>query len=212
MNRFLFSIRSHVIAACGAVAILAPAVGASAASAALLQLRPNTKSCTYPALTQPFLSGGDANWYMLAPGQAVDSFSGSGWTLSGGAKVKSATVASGQTASVLDLPSGARAVSPPICVDNGFQTARMMARTVKGAGAVHVSATYEGISLLGIQVSFPRDSGTVRGATNWAASNPVNVRPDDRSGWQVVRFTFAGEGAGSESQIYNYYVDPRMKG
>ena len=63
-----------------------------------------------------------------------------------------------------------------------------------------------------VQVSLARDSGIVRGGTNWAASNSVNVLPDNRSGWQVVRFTFVGEGAGSESQIYNYYVDPRMKG
>jgi hypothetical protein len=166
----------------------------------------------YPPLTQPFLSSGDANWYMLAPGQTIDSFNGTGWSLSGGAKVMSATVASGRTGSVLDLPSGARAVSPPICVDNGFQTARMMVRSVKGAGSVHVSATYEGISLLGLQVSFPRDSGSVRGGSAWTASSPVNVMPDSRSGWQVVRFTFIGEGSGTESQIYNYYVDPRMKG
>jgi hypothetical protein len=214
MTRFLFSIRARAVVLCGVLGIIVSAVGfgASPASAALLQLRPNTKSCSYPSLTQPFISSGDSSLYMLAPGQVVDSFSGSGWSLSGGAKVKAATLESGRAGSVLDLPSGARAVSPPICVDEGFQTARMMARSVKGAGSVHVSATYEGIALLGIPLSLARDSGSVRGGSAWAPSDPVNVRPDSRSGWQVVRFTFVAQGFGSESQIYNYYVDPRMKG
>ena len=204
--------RVRVALACGVAAALVTAVLASSASAALLQLRPNTASCTYPALTQPFLSDGDVNWYTLAPGQTVDNFDGSGWTLRNGAKVTSTTLAGGKTGSVLDLPSGAQAVSPPMCVDQGFPTARMMVRSVKGAGSVDVSATYEGISLLGLRLSLARDSGTVSGAEAWGPSDEVDVRPDDRAGWQVVRFTFTARGSRSQSQIYNYYVDPRMKG
>ena len=204
--------RVRVVFACGVAAVLAATVLASSASAALLQLRANTTSCTYPALTQPFLAVGDANWYTLAPGQTVDSFNGSGWTLRNGATVASAKVASGKPGSVLHLPSGAQAVSPPMCVDETFPTARMMIRSVKGAGSVDVSATYEGISLLGIPVSLARYGGAVRGATAWSPSDSVNVSPDDRNGWQVVRFTFTARGTGSQSQIYNYYVDPRMKG
>ncbi len=212
MKHVHFKPRVGVVFACGVAAVFAMAALAGSASAALLQLRANTTSCTYPALTQPFLSFGDANWYTLAPGQSVDNFNGSGWTLRNGAKVTPTTVGSGMAGSVLDLPNGAQAVSPPMCVDQGFPTARMMIRSVKGAGSVDVTATYEGISLLGIPVSLARNSGTVRGTSAWAPSDSVDVRPDDRSGWQVVRFTFTARGAGSQSQIYNYYVDPRMKG
>ena len=204
--------RVRVALASGIAAVFATAAFASSASASLLQLRANTSSCTYPALTQPFLSDGDANWYTLAPGQTVDNFDGSGWTLRNGAKVTSTTVAGGMPGSVLDLPNGAQAVSPPMCVDQGFPTARMMVRSVKGSGSVDVSATYEGISLLGLRLSLARDGGSVRGADAWAPSNEVDVRPDDRDGWQVVRFTFTARGSRSQSQIYNYYVDPRMKG
>jgi hypothetical protein len=43
------------------------------------------------------------------PGRAgTNVFTGTGWTLSGGAKVVSATLADGTTGTVLDLPSGAR--------------------------------------------------------------------------------------------------------
>ena len=212
MKQVLSKPRVRLAFASGIAVVLATVAFASSATASLLQLRANTASCTYPALSQPFLSFGDANWYTLAPGQTVDNFDGSGWTLRNGAKVTSTTVAGGMPGSVLDLPSGAQAVSPPMCVDEGFPTARMMVRSVKGAGSVDVSATYEGISLLGIRLSLARDSGAVSGGDAWGPSDEVDVRPDDRVGWQVVRFTFTARGSRSQSQIYNYYVDPRMKG
>ncbi len=214
MTQFLFSKRSRAILAGGVFAAIVFALGLvpRPAGAALLQLKPNTKGCVYPALTQPFLSAGDANWYTLAPGQSVDSFNGAGWTLSGGAQVKPATLANGKTGSVLNMPSGSRAVSPAICVDKGFQTARMRVRSLSSAG-VHVSATYEGISILGLRVSLPRDSGNVRSQNGaWAISSPIDVAPDDRTGWQVVRFTLVSRGTATSSQIYNFYIDPRMKG
>ncbi len=214
MNQFLFSVRSRAIATCGVLATLTSALALlpSSGSAALLRLRPDTSKCTYPTLTQPYSSLGDANWYFLAPGQALDSFSGSGWSLSGGAKVKSTTLASGRTGPVLDLPRGSRAVSPPICVKYDFQYARMLVRSLSGSQGVHVSATYDGINLLGIAVSLPRDSGTVRGSGTWGVSTPIDVRPNGTSSWQVVRFTLTPQGTSGDSQIYNFYVDPRMKG
>ena len=204
-----------MIAACGvlgSLVVLAFGLSSTSAGAATAQLQPNSTPCKYPTLSQPFLSVGDANWYFLAPGQTVDNFNGSGWTLKGGATLKSTTVASGRSGSVLDLPSGATAISPTVCVDSGFQIARAMIRSIKGTDGVHVYANYGGTSTAGTSLSYGRDSGTIRGqGSRWTVSDPLNVLPDDRSGWQKVSFTFVGQGTGSESQIYNYYIDPRMK-
>src|SRR6202035_3268533 len=63
-------------------------------------------TCTAPALYQPFLSYLDGNGYSLAPGESIDNFSATGWTLSGGAKISTTKLADGTTGSVLTLPPG----------------------------------------------------------------------------------------------------------
>jgi hypothetical protein len=217
-TKFLFS-RNRVralFALCGAFASLVfiAGFGANQANAGLplVSLLPNTSGCTYPQLTQPFASAGDANWYTLAAGQTVDNFDGTNWQLSGGAKiVKSTKLASGRTGSVLDLPSGATATSPPMCVDKTFQTARMMVKSLKGTDGLQAYATYDGLKLANIPLSIPRNSGGVKGLNDWSISDPISVRPSNNSRWQVVRFTILSKGVASESQVYNFYVDPRMK-
>lgn len=227
-NQFLFSSRTRALTAfCGAFAslVLLSGYGAGSANASvpkvgllttvgsLVSLSPDTSGCTYPSLSQPFAEAGDQNWYTLTPGQTVENFDGAGWQLSGGAKiVKSTKLASGRSGSVLDLPSGSSAVSPAICVDKTFQTARTMVRTVKGTGGLQAYATYDNVKIANIPVSLPRNSGTVNGVSDWSISNPIDVRPSNSSKWQVVRFTILSTGKSSESQLYNFYVDPRMKG
>src|SRR5438552_3818600 len=80
--------------------------------------------CVEAALTQPFLYAGDTHWYTLAPGQTPGNFEGKSWVLSGGASIKKTTLYNGQTGSVLDLPSGSKAVSPSFCVTSEYPTAR----------------------------------------------------------------------------------------
>ena len=75
--------------------------------------------CTEAALTQPFLYAGDTNYYTLAPGESANDFPGTGWKLSGGASIKTTTLAAGGSGQVLDLPSGSKAVSPSFCVTAG---------------------------------------------------------------------------------------------
>ena len=165
--------------------------------------------CTAPVFTQPFLDINDSNWYTLAPGQTVDNFDGTGWSLAGGAQVESATVASGATGSVLDLPSGSTAVSPQMCVDTTFKTARTMIRDVAGqGGGVRVAVTYKD----GKHSQKPSAAGNIGGnGSDWVASRRFNVKPSHVIGWQLVRFTFAAQGTGTEFQLSNFYVDPRMK-
>jgi hypothetical protein len=190
----------------GALALLLTGTAATPALADTTSV--DTSACSDPALTQPFASVRDNNWYALAGGQTVDNFDGSGWTLSGGAKVITTQLADGQSGSVLDLPSGSRAVSPVMCVSSGYATARTMVQNVIGSEGVFFNVSYEGTNTW----DTPKNTGQVHGtATHWTLSDPVNVQPSNQPGWQLVRFTFIPGGHSSDFRIYNFYVDPRMR-
>jgi hypothetical protein len=205
MTKDLFSRRSLTLS--GTLAVLLVGLAASPALANTSSV--DTSACAAPQLSQPFLSVKDTNWYTLTPGESVDSFDGSGWTLTGGANIKTVRLANGQTTSVLDLPSGSKAVSPTICVDSGFQTARTMVRNVVGAEGVFFYVSYAGTNTW----NNPKNTGQVHGQhTDWTLSDPVTVQPSGIAGWQLVRFTFVPGGNSSDFQVYDFYVDPRMRG
>ena len=134
---------------------------------------------------------------------------GTGWKLSGGASIKTTTVAEGGSDTVLDLPSGSQAVSPTICVDSTYPTARTEVRNVIGGRACSSSVSYAGTKTW----SVPKATGQVHGQqTSWTLSDAVNLQPSNTPGWQLVRFTFVPAGKGSDFQIYNFLVDPRCRG
>ena len=87
-------------------------------------------------------AAGDSNWYTMMPGESPDTFNGSGWTLTVGRNSHDAA-AGGRTGSVLNLPSGAEAVSPTVCVNSDYPTARTMVRDVAGAEGVQFYVSYE---------------------------------------------------------------------
>lgn len=182
-------------------------VSATGASPALA----DATSCTTPTLTQPFLSAGDTNLYTLAPGESADSFDGSGWTLLGQAKIVSTRLADGATGNVLDMPGGSVAISPPMCVDLTYQTARTMIRDTTGRGRVVFSVAYQDPSTG--NWGFPQLGGWI-GTSNadWTLSNTVNLQPSNASGTQMVRFVFGSFVLGSDPQLYDFYVDPYAKG
>src|SRR5689334_20358240 len=128
---------SGAVVACSALL----ALGAGSAQAAKAKaISPPTEitpsQCVESTLTQPFLYAGDINYYTLTPGEAAGNFEGTGWALSGGASIKKATLANGSVSSVLDLPSGSKAVSPSFCVNSEYPTARTMVRNVAGSEGV----------------------------------------------------------------------------
>jgi hypothetical protein len=45
----------------------------------------------------------------------------------------------------------------------------------------------------------------------WALSAPVNVLPGSVSDWHIMQFTYLASSKGSDVQIYDFGVDPRMK-
>lgn len=192
-------------AACIAAGIAALAAGnAQAATTTSI----DTSACASPLLTQPFLSAHDSNWYTLIPGQTPGNFDGTGWQLTGGARIITTTLADGSTASVLDLPSKSKAVSPTMCVTSSYPTARTMVRDVKGSEGVFFYVSYEGTSTW----TNPKNTGQVHGQqTAWTLATPVNVQPSNALGWQPVRFTFVPGGNTSDFQLYDIYIDPHCR-
>ena len=165
----------------------------------------NTSECYESVLSQHFLSFGDYNWYAQVAGQDDTGFTGEGWTLSNGAQVVSTTDAKGQPVQVLDLPSGAKAVSPTICVTRDFPTGRMMVREVSGEQDIVFYVSYAGTKTW----TAPKNTDKFHGSgTAWELSDPINLQPSSISGWQLVKFTVAAAGKNSRSQVYDFWVDP----
>ena len=187
------------------------AASASVAEAATTFLPAPTSSCAAPVLAQPFLSFNDQNFYSLMPGENDDSFNGAGWTLTGGAKLVTSTLADGRTGTVLDLPSNGTAVSPVICVTTAYPVARMEIRDLVGAEGVAFNVEYLGTNI----ANNPKNTGQVHSNTgaNWDASGRVNIQPNgNTTGWQQMRLVLTGKGTTSNFQIYNLYIDPRCMG
>lgn len=165
-----------------------------------------TASCAAPALTQPFAAFGDSNSYALLAGESIDSLAGTGWTLAGGAKVVKSTLLDGTTGSVLDIPSGALAISPPLCVTAAYPTARAIVRSVAGSSGISAYVGYLSASPTLVA------TGSIVGTKAWTLSPALRINPSPVTGWQLAWFAFVGTGSGSENQLYDFYVDPRMKG
>ncbi len=196
-----------------ATAAVLTCLGASALSAspALAESWTNSGSgsCSNPVLTQPFASIGDQNYYMLAPGESVDSFNGTGWMLFGGANIQSQTLADGSTGNVLDLPSGSVAISPLTCVNVTYVAMRAMVSDVSGANGVNYRVSY-----LGTGAS---DNGWLGGASQgggFAPSNQVQLNPPGSGNWVMARFFFIAPSSNQNGdfQLYDFYVDPYSRG
>jgi|SRR5947209_7639626 len=183
------------------------ATAAVAPAQALAQPIPiDTSWCQSPMLSQPFSDDGDSNFYAALPGQSSDSFDGTGWTLSGGANVVDTTLADGSTGSVLNLPAGSTATSPPMCVTSAYPTARAMVRSVTGKGKLAFSVGYQGRR----SWATPRVAARLLGsAASWSPSALAPMFSSYARGWQVVEIVLA-PGSRNAYQVYNVYVDPRM--
>src|SRR5450755_2724446 len=189
-------------AASSALAANKFAAAAPASTAALATM--SAADCMMSTLSEPFSAYGDTNEYAFVPGQVFDSFTGTGWTLSGGATIQTSTLADGRTGSVIDLPANAEAVSPPMCVQYNYPNARAMIRNTSGSQYVALGAQYAG-------TSSPVYAGKFSAAgSGWSASNTVKTNPGTQTGWQLVVFTLIGSDKACEEQVYNFYADPRM--
>jgi hypothetical protein len=190
----------------GVVSLATVAVGL-AASASAYAATVDTSMCTNPTLTQAFLPWGDQNSYAPIPGETASSFDATGWTLSGGARIITTTLHDGRTSTVLDLPSGSKAISPEVCVTSAYPTARGWVRDVKGSEGVFFYVSYAGTSTW----TTPKNTGQIHGqGTNWGLVTPVNLQPYNVAGWQPMKITLIPGGTTSDFQVSDLELDPRM--
>lgn len=184
--------------AAGLAVLFAAVAGGTAQAAPPVK----TSACSAPSYTfsQPFSPLKDTNWYTLAPGQSVDSFDGTGWTLTGGAKLVTTTLADGSTGTVLDLPAGATAVSPPMCVSSDYPDARVDFRQLSNGPGMKMSVAYTGGKSGG------QNAGAVVGGSTWGVSKAIQLHAGNLYGWQQAQYTFVGDKG--EAQLYDFYVDP----
>ena len=191
--------------------VLSTALALSAIGAALMvgsahaaTTAPDTSWCSNPPLYQPFLAWGDTNSWALLPGEGLDNLAGTGWTLNGGATISTQTLADGSTGRVLDMPSGSTAVSPPMCVGDGYPIAKTLI-LAKSKGSVAFTP---------YDLSSGRQMGTMQlpGKPNWSLTPPVNVLPGAVQGWHIMQFTYlAARNGNDDFKIYDFAIDPRMK-
>ena len=196
-----------VLLACLGVASTLASVALPAAPATASDLPISTQTCTPPSISQPFSALGDSRDYVMAPGQTPGQFDGTGWTLSNGAALIDDD-SSGSSVQVLDLPSGATATSPQMCIDNSYPTARAMVRNVAGGEGIGFYVSYAGTP----SWDKPKNTGQLHGkGSGWSACDPVNIQPGHSSGWEVGRFILVGKGKTSDFRLYDLYVDPYAK-
>jgi hypothetical protein len=167
--------------------------------------------CQAPVLSQPFLSLRDNRQYTLAPGSDFSNPAGAGWQFFGGAHIAQAAGPDGRSGT-LDLPSGSTAVSPVMCVDMTYPTARIWAKSIVADGDVTVSVSYAATKT----ALKPQTVGSVKGGRNaWALSSDVAIRPQlagKADGWRKVAFILTARSNHGDFQVDNFFVDPRMRG
>jgi hypothetical protein len=168
------------------------------------------QECQAPVFSQPFSDLKDNRDYVLAPGGDFSDPDGAGWQLQGGARIVTDTAPDGTTGGSLDMPSGSTAVSPVMCVDMTYPTARLWARTLGGDGDVSFSVAYAGTKT----ELKPQGVGHVKGDRGrWKLSGDIHIKPELAGkdvGWRRVAFVLTAGGSGGEFQIDDLYVDPRM--
>ncbi len=168
--------------------------------------------CPGQSFSQPFAALGDSNYYTEVPGSEFTS-PAEGWQLRGGAHVVAGTRPDGSTGSVLDLPGGAVAVSPPVCVTLQYPTARVWTHSLDGKPRVSVAVGYASTNTLAraTRLGSLEDDATGEG---WSLSAPFEIQPQLGGRLEEtrdVRFIFTAETGHADMQLFGLYVDPRMR-
>jgi hypothetical protein len=201
-------LRTSIIAA--SVAAAALAVGAPTASAGLLvESAPDCSAKPTPAAFSKV--DGDSTQYWLAPGGDFEARS-QPWSLSGRASVVSGNepwklAGPGGTRS-LQLPPGASATSPVVCVGIEHPAIRLFAKSSGLLPTLAVTVITE--TSLGVKVPVP--AGVLLPSGQWKPSPKLIVLssllplfPGDHT---PVQFQVTSVGLGTWS-VDDFYIDPR---
>jgi hypothetical protein len=211
-----------------ALAAAGPAVAdddSNSQSVAIAETTESRETCNYPVIENPFTKFGDYLDYVLAPD---GSFEGdvAGWQLAGGAKV----VESDKGRS-LQLPKGASAISPSMCLDLNFPHFRMYHRVVKPRTLNGVLSLVSGdaddaeikVDVIYHEVSNPRwtelkkfDGKQGLLAGSWRLSEKIDLKPDlggsePGARQAALRFTAVDAERNESFLLDDVYVDPMRR-
>jgi hypothetical protein len=168
-------------------------------------------ACAARPFTTIFSAFGDNALYTLAPDGGLES-GGAGWLLAAGASV------AGESSSIrldgkvgarsLELPSGASATTPSICVERGYPSFRFVARSLAaGRASLRVDVLYGADRTV-------KSAGTMTPGAGWGVSPSMKLVEGQykvkagESG--TVRFRFTA--SGGTVRVDDVYVDPRYRG
>jgi hypothetical protein len=197
-------------AAAAITAVVALAVGASAANAGVLVA--SSPSCDAQELSKTFLPWLDFANYTALPGADFES-GAAGWSLDGSAVVNGNEpyrVGGSGDARSLALSSGDSATSPAICVGLSHPTIRLFAKRQSGgwlsASTLRVDVLFE--TATGTVASLP--IGVVGNGGYWQATSPMlvvaNLLPLLPGETTPVAFRFTAQGG--DWSIDDVWVDP----
>ena len=163
--------------------------------------------CEERPFARVFEPWNDRRLYTLAPGGDFET-AAEGWTLDGGiVAADSSPFVLGEAlgASSLELPAGASAVTPPICVERGFPSFRLVARSVSADQAV-----------VKVEVVFAdgrvKKAGRLKPAADWAVTRKLSLAQGRfrvrRGESALVQLRFAV--TTGTARLDDVYVDPRF--
>jgi hypothetical protein len=169
--------------------------------------------CPGQTFSQPFLEFGDENFYTEVEDSDFDAGSG-GWALRNGAKLVDGTDPDGSAGKALELPGGAYAISPPVCVTLQYPTARAWVQTIRGWGGVTVGVYYAKSGYAGFGAADTVGYLDSENDGEWDLSDPFEVKPElggSKEGVREVRFVYSNLTWSSVFDLSGLYVDPRMR-
>jgi hypothetical protein len=194
----------------------------------ILETADSRTACENPLIEHPFAQYGDNLDYVLAPDGNFNA-SVAGWQLAGGAKV----VATDKGRS-LQLPKGATAISPSMCLDLNFPTFRMYHKVVKQktgllGGVLSLVLGDADEAELKVEVvyyeianpvwtemkQFDGRQGTSAG-NGWRLSDHIDLKPDlggsaPGARQAALRFTVEDADKGESFLLDDVYVDPMRR-
>jgi hypothetical protein len=197
--------------AAGTLALSAPAMAGGVSvsfGSTLFAGQTPVNECAAAPMTQPFLTLGDPRTYVLAPNGHFSDTSGGGWQFASGAQVTGAGGVDGASG-VLTLPPGGTALSPLMCVDLDYPTARLWS---SGGGSVNIKVVYPDTAKAKLD---PKSVADIKGSTlpTWRLSSDFNMQPQlggKLAGWRRVAFVLTNTSK-APVQVDDLFVDPRMR-
>ena len=185
-----------------ATAALAASVALSAPAAFA-----GPQPCAATSATPLFSAWGDQSLYSPFKGGTFEQ-GDQGWSWYGGALVIAGDddhLLTGSGSHAVQIPSGATALSPHLCVDSTMPSMRFFIRRVSGTGNLTVTGTVDGAARLATTIA------VVSGGASWAPS-PAVVFPSILAdaigtGSLTAQFRFTAD-PGSVFRIDDVAMDP----